>query len=105
MYADLGHMAIIDIGSNNIRMGIYEGHMPLNLLHIESRKCGLGQNLALTGVLYPLGVERTLAYVPYLYHMAQKMGCGTRIYAVATAAIRNATDGSHILSELQKNAP
>ena len=105
MYEDSGHIAIIDIGSNNIRMGIYEGYMPPNLLHIESRKCGLGQNLALTGVLYPLGVKRALAYVPYLYHMAQTMGCGTRVYAVATAAVRNATDGSHMLSELRKKCP
>lgn len=97
-------IAIIDIGSNNIRMGVYAHTLPLQLLHLEGNRCGLGQDLARTGALHPDGCTIALEYIPNLYTLALEMGC-TCIVAVATAALRNATDAKDFLNTLSTICP
>ncbi len=97
-------VAVIDIGSNNVRMVVYAGALPLHILYLEGMRCGLGQDLSHTGVLYGNGAAAALEYIPYLYRTAKNMGCRP-ICAVATAALRNASDCRQFLARLKRKCP
>jgi exopolyphosphatase / guanosine-5'-triphosphate,3'-diphosphate pyrophosphatase len=60
--ADAGRpFAVIDIGSNSVRLVIYErlARAPI-ALHNEKSLCGLGRGLAATGLLAPEAVACAL---------------------------------------------
>ena len=55
------HYAIVDIGSNSVRMVVYDqlGRAPLPR-YIEKSLCRLGDGLAQTGAIAPEGFRRTV---------------------------------------------
>ncbi len=86
-------VAIVDIGSNSVRLVIYEGlNRAPAMLFNEKVMCGLGMGLAQTGNMDPKNVERALAALRRFKALAQQARSGT-IYAIATAAARDATNG------------
>ena len=86
-------VAIIDIGSNSVRLVAYEGltRAPTPLYN-EKVLCGLGAGLSDSGRLSPEGWERARAALHRFTALAARMELSGMI-AVATAAVREAEDG------------
>ena len=85
--------AIVDIGSNSVRLVVYErqGRAPLPRFN-EKSLCRLGEGLAETGAIHPDNFRRTVEAVRRFRAIADAMGVG-RIDATATEAMRRATNG------------
>lgn len=96
-------VAVIDIGSNSIRLVVYEGAVraPIAIFN-EKILCGLGQNLNETGRLDVEGVERAVKAVPRFIEIAQGMKV-TWIEVLATAAVREAENGPEFVSRLEES--
>lgn len=93
--------AVIDIGSNSVRMVVYErGRMALPLFN-EKASCCLGKDLAKTGQLNPKGLIEAKLLLQRFAHLAKNMRV-KRITAVATAALRTAKNGKKFVSDIHK---
>lgn len=97
-----GRIGIIDIGSNSIRLVIYDQlkRSPVAIYN-EKAMCELGKGLASSGVLYPKGVEMAKETLKRLLAMGRNMEI-TALYVMATAAIRDARDGPEFARWLEK---
>lgn len=97
-----GRIGIIDIGSNSMRLVIYDGikRSPLPLFN-EKVFCGLGKGLAITGKLNPHGVEMAEATMPRFLAMARLMDV-VELDIFATAAVRDASNGKAFLEQMEK---
>lgn len=93
-------VAIIDIGSNSIRLVIYEGagRIP-SILFNEKIMAGLGKGLGKTGLLDAQAVGRALTALGRFRRLAEDMGAGTP-RTVATAAVRDARNGPDFIARL-----
>jgi exopolyphosphatase/guanosine-5'-triphosphate,3'-diphosphate pyrophosphatase len=96
-----GRVGVIDIGSNSVRLVVYEGggRNP-DALFNEKVLCGLGRHLGSTGRLDPDGVGLALATLDRFAALSRVMGIG-RIEVVATAAVRDASDGTLFVAEVE----
>ena len=95
-------MAIIDVGSNSVRLVIYEGlSRSPTVLFNEKVLCGLGAGLAESGELNPTGVERALAALRRFRALAEQTQCES-IHTLATAAAREATNGPAFVKEAER---
>jgi exopolyphosphatase/guanosine-5'-triphosphate,3'-diphosphate pyrophosphatase len=85
--------AVIDVGSNSVRLVYYrlEGRAVWTVFN-EKVLAGLGRDLATTGKLAPDGVETALAALTRFKALLDAGG-PSKVYAAATAAVRDATDG------------
>src|SRR5271169_5647181 len=85
--------AIIDIGSNSVRLVVYDqlGRAPLPRFN-EKSLCRLGDGLAETGAIAADGFRRTVEALRRFRGIADAMGV-TRIDVVGTEAIRKASNG------------
>ncbi len=95
-------VAVIDIGSNSIRLVVYEGlaRSPTPLFQ-EKVMCGLGRSLSLTNRLHEPAVSRAIAALRRFRLLISQ--CGARAcYAFATAAVRWAEDGEAFIAEAEK---
>lgn len=90
---ELEPIAVIDIGSNSVRLVVYEGlvRSPTTVFN-EKVLCGLGRQVASTGQLGKEAVERALAALIRFKAIALLLGV-KNIFAIATAACRDASDG------------
>jgi len=86
-------VAVVDIGSNSIRLVVFDGlkRAPATVFN-EKVLCGLGRGLQSSGRLSPEGVELAVPNLVRFTSLARAMGVG-RIDMIATAAVREATDG------------
>lgn len=82
-------IAVIDIGSNSVRLMIQTDG---KTLYKTVRTTRLGEKLSLTGILQQGAMERTASAVKELYDTAVKEGA-ERICVFATAAVRSAKNG------------
>ena len=90
-------IAIIDIGSNSVRLVAYEGlTRALTPLYNEKVLCGLGRNVATTGRLDEEAAQRALKALARFRLLCEMMGVG-RIWVLATAAARDASNGQAFL--------
>ncbi|WP_311266960.1 Ppx/GppA family phosphatase [Sphingobium sp. WCS2017Hpa-17] len=91
-------IAIIDIGSNSVRLVVYDGprRIPFILFN-EKVMAGLGASLARTGTIEPEAMDRGLRAVGRFAHLCQAMKV-TEIRCVATAAVRDATNGGEFIA-------
>lgn len=97
-----GPLAVIDIGSNSIRLVVYSGLVRGALtLFNEKVLCGLGRGLAQTGRLNPDGVVLARQNLVRFTRLAAAMGVG-RIDLLATAAVREAEDGPAFAAEVEQ---
>jgi exopolyphosphatase / guanosine-5'-triphosphate,3'-diphosphate pyrophosphatase len=85
--------AIIDIGSNSVRLVVYDGpqRAPATIFN-EKVMAGLGGNLENGGTLDPRAVAIALRGLARFRSVTDAMGI-TNVRTVATAAIRDARDG------------
>ena len=90
-------VAIVDIGSNSVRLVAYEGRTraPTPIFN-EKAFCGLGRGVQTTGVLNDEAMERAIAALRRFEALCRIMGI-TDIQVVATAAARDARNGADFL--------
>ena len=90
-------VAIIDIGSNSVRLVAYEGltRAPTPIYN-EKVLCGLGRHVATTGRLDPGAIERALAALARFRVLCQTIGAAD-VHVLATAAARDASNGEAFL--------
>ncbi len=97
-----GPVAVIDIGSNSVRLVAYERlARALTPLYNEKVLCGLGRGLAKTGSLSDEAVELTLATLARFRHLADQMRIKS-LRVIATAAVREASNGQVFLSNAER---
>src|ERR1700722_8870132 len=86
-------IAVIDIGSNSVRLVVYEGlvRSPTELFN-EKALCGLGREVQSTGLLAADAVEHALATLKRFRALCDRMGV-KKTLAIATAACRDAKNG------------
>jgi len=93
-------IGIIDIGSNSVRLVIYEGPNRIpSILFNEKIMAGLGRGLAKTGALDKTAAERALVALGRFRRLALDIGVG-ELRTVATAAVRDASNGKAFLDGL-----
>lgn len=93
---------VVDIGSNSIRLVVFErvSRNPWTRFN-EKVICGIGRGLVTTGHLHEEGTERALAALSRFRTLADGMGVDT-LRVVATAAVRDASDGEAFAEEAQR---
>ena len=96
---ELEPIAVIDIGSNSVRLVVYEGlvRSPTTIFN-EKVLCGLGRQVASTGHLGKDAVERALAALTRFKAITRLLGVKT-LCAIATAACRDASDGPDFIAK------
>lgn len=95
-------IAIIDIGSNSIRLVVYDGHArtPIALFN-EKSVCALGEELEMTGRLNRAGVVSALNALARFVRLAKIMHVDT-LDILATAAVRDASDGADFVRAVKQ---
>ena len=88
-------VAVIDIGSNSVRLVVYEGltRSPTPIFN-EKVLCGLGREVQSTGLLAPEAVDRALTALRRFSALCDRIDVAQR-FAIATAACRDAENGRH----------
>ncbi len=98
----LSRVGVVDVGSNSVRMVVFDGaaRSPAYFYN-EKIMCGLGAGLAETGRLNPEGRRRALSAIRRFQALAAGMGLKP-LSAVATAAVRDASDGADFRDEVAR---
>lgn len=94
--------AVIDIGSNSVRMVVYHGlaRIPVPLFN-EKYYCGLGQGIAETGRLNRKAVRYAQDAIGRFVVMARRLQVA-QLTIMATAAIRQAEDGAAFVQDIMQ---
>ncbi len=97
-----GNVAVVDIGSNSLRLVVYDGirRAPRTLFN-EKVMCGLGRNLEATGRLDPDGLALVRENLQRFVALARSIGV-RRLDVLATAAVRDAGDGRSFVAEVER---
>lgn len=96
-----GRSAVVDIGSNSVRMVIFDrDDRSLEPVFNEKSMCGLGRDVLETGALNGEGRLAALSILTRFRRVAADLGV-RRIQAVATAAARVADDGADFIAEAE----
>ena len=95
-------VAVIDIGSNSVRLVVYEG-LTRSLAPIFNEKvlCGLGRAVQSTGLLGEAEVEKALGALHRFRALIKVMKVG-KVYAIATAACRDASNGPDFIAKAER---
>ncbi len=95
-------VAVVDIGSNSVRLVVYDGlrRSPTPVFN-EKILCGLGKGIAITGKLDAAAVVRAIAGLKRFRALTRQIGCHD-VFAVATAAAREAENGETFIDEAEK---
>ena len=98
----LARVGVVDVGSNSVRLVVFDGaaRSPAYFYN-EKIMCALGAGMAETGHLSPEGRVRALSAMRRFSKLAQGMGL-SELTVVATAAVRDASDGRDFCDEVQR---
>ena len=89
--------AIIDIGSNSVRLVVYQGPPRLPAIRFNEKvMAGLGRGLAATGAIDPVALDKARVALARFASLAREMGV-TSLRTVATAAVRDAANGGELI--------
>jgi exopolyphosphatase / guanosine-5'-triphosphate,3'-diphosphate pyrophosphatase len=97
-----GRSAIIDIGSNSIRLVVYGGppRIPATLFN-EKVMAGLGRGLDDTGKIAPQAIEAATRALTRFKRLCDAMRV-EELRTVATAAVRDASNGAELLASAER---
>ena len=95
-------VAVVDIGSNSVRLVVYDGlrRSPAPIFS-EKILCGLGKGVALTGKLNEAAIARALQELRRFKALVKQIGV-KEVLAVATAAAREAKNGAAFIELAEK---
>jgi exopolyphosphatase/guanosine-5'-triphosphate,3'-diphosphate pyrophosphatase len=95
-------IAVIDIGSNSVRLVVYEGltRSPTPIFN-EKVLCGLGREVQTTGLLAADAVDKALASLRRFRALCDRMQVA-QLWAIATAACRDAINGKGLVAEAER---
>ncbi len=98
--ADAPRCAVVDLGSNSVRLVVYEGHTrnPVSIFN-EKAVLRLGRGLSATGRLYEDGMAQAFTVLHRYHAVARAMGADP-FEILATAAVRDATNGRAFVDKL-----
>lgn len=101
----LPRSAVVDLGSNSVRLVVFEGHgrNPQAIFN-EKAVLGLGRGLVTTGLLNEEAVEQAITVMVRYHTVARAMGAEP-IEVLATAAVRDATNGPSFVARLRERLP
>jgi len=101
-FDELEPIAVVDIGSNSVRLVVYEGAVraPTPLFN-EKVLCGLGRSVSSRGMLDQAAVERALAALARFQAIARTLRAHC-IQAIATAAVREASNGDAFIARAEE---
>lgn len=95
-------VAVIDIGSNSVRLVVYQAlARSLVTLFNEKTLCGLGREVQSTGLLADDAVNKALTALRRFRALCKVMKVG-RVYAIATAACRDARNGQEFIKRAER---
>lgn len=94
--------AVVDIGSNSVRLVIYDGpaRAPIPICN-EKALCGLGRDMTPDGRLNPDAYEYALATLRRYKRLLDEYGCPT-VFAIATSAVRDAQNGKDFIAAVHE---
>lgn len=97
-FSDLEPIGVVDIGSNSVRLVVYEGAVrsPAPLFN-EKVLCGLGRTVASTGRLDSDAIERAIEALRRFHAINRVLGV-KNVRVIATAAVREASNGSEFIA-------
>jgi len=97
-----GPVAVIDIGSNSIRLVVYDGakRAPLPVFN-EKVICGLGRDLDRSGRMSDESMDLALHCLRRYAALTESMGV-RRVQTVATAAVREASNGEAFVQRVER---
>ncbi|PZN95287.1 MAG: exopolyphosphatase [Alphaproteobacteria bacterium] len=100
--AAAGLIGIIDIGSNSVRLVVYQGltRIPATLFN-EKVMAGLGRGLAANGRLGRGSMDAAVAALTRFAALAAAMGV-TTLRTVATAAVREASNAAEFIGRVER---
>ncbi len=95
-------VGVVDIGSNTVRLVVYDGasRAPLAMFN-ESAFCGLGRDLERSDRLNPEAAGDALRSINRFSRLARGMGV-RHLSLIATAAVRDAVDGGAFAEEARR---
>jgi exopolyphosphatase/guanosine-5'-triphosphate,3'-diphosphate pyrophosphatase len=95
-------VAVIDIGSNSVRLVVYEGltRSPTPIFN-EKVLCGLGRAVHSTGLLAADAVQKALAALRRFRVLCDRIEVPQRL-AIATAACREAENGAEFIRQAKR---
>jgi exopolyphosphatase / guanosine-5'-triphosphate,3'-diphosphate pyrophosphatase len=100
----LGKFAVIDIGSNTVRMVVYENlHRAPYVLFNEKVFCGLGRGVAETGSMIEKSMDKAATTLRRFSLLLNKMDIED-YKVVATSAVRDAANGSEFVERVKQEA-
>jgi exopolyphosphatase/guanosine-5'-triphosphate,3'-diphosphate pyrophosphatase len=103
--ADVPRCAVVDLGSNSVRLVVYEGHRrnPVAIFN-EKAVLRLGRGLQATGRLNEEGMAQAFTVLHRYRAVALAMGAEP-FEILATAAVRDARNGADFVAGLQARMP
>ena len=103
--ADIPRCAVVDLGSNSVRLVVYEGHCrnPVAIFN-EKAVLRLGRGLQATGRLNEEGMGQAFTVLHRYDAVARAMGAAP-FEVLATAAVRDASNGADFVAGLQSRLP
>ncbi len=95
-------VAVIDIGSNSVRLVVYEGltRSPTPIFN-EKVLAGLGREVHSTGLLAPDAVDKALAALKRFRTLCDRIDVAD-LWVIATAACRDAKNGKAFIAEAER---
>ena len=95
-------IAVIDIGSNSVRLVVYEGltRSPTPIFN-EKVLCGLGREVQTTGLLAADAVDKALSALRRFRALCDRMEVA-QLWSIATAAARDASNGKSFVAEAER---
>jgi len=103
--AELPRCAVVDLGSNSVRLVVFEGNgrNPLGIFN-EKAVLRLGRGLSATGRLNDDGMAQAFTVLHRYHAVARAMGAQP-FEILATAAVRDATNGPDFVAALSQRMP
>ncbi len=94
-------VAVIDVGSNSVRLVIFSGAPGVSPAKLNEKVlCGLGRSLRQTGAMDAEAMDMAAIALRRFAGLIAMMGV-TEVLAVATAAVRDATNGPDFLRRVE----